>query len=189
MSARPQSTPLLSHEGREINKYFATDARSIYSALSTVAQIELRASNEYSEFLPPLPAHPQHFTDNSYYCHGCFNLDNGFRCICKYKCNFQMHVGCALKPSRESEDAEDGLTLLHFTHQHPLKPVDLKLVDRVSCAICENLCYGSVYGCQICNVFLHNTCMETIPWKIRRKLHVASDPEVSRCLSGSSFHP
>ncbi|KAK8658223.1 hypothetical protein V6N13_036434 [Hibiscus sabdariffa] len=122
-----------------------------------------------------------------------------------YKCNSQMHVDCALKPPRESEDAEDDLTILHFTHQHPLKPVDLNLVDRVGCTICENLCFGSVYGCQICNVFLHNPCMETIPRKVnrffhscplilftyphKRKMNVASDREVSRCLSGSSFHP
>ncbi|XP_038996329.1 uncharacterized protein LOC120120884 [Hibiscus syriacus] len=57
------------------------------------------------------------------------------------------------KPPIESEDAEDDLAILHLTHQHPLKPVDINLVDRFMVADSATVS------------FLHNTCMATIPPK------------------------
>lgn len=122
-------------------------------------------------FFHPCPLVLNISSIDGYYCYGCFDRGSGFRYICKYKCSFQMHVDCALKPPMESEDAEDDQSILHFTHRHPLKPVNLNKEDKVDCAICEKLCFDSSYGCKMCNFFLHNTCMATIPRKVNNFFH------------------
>ncbi|GKU85536.1 hypothetical protein SLEP1_g202 [Rubroshorea leprosula] len=60
----------------------------------------------------------------------------------------------------------------HFTHGHPLQPVDPNKEVEVSCSFCRKLCSYAAYGCEKCNFFLHQSCMD-----IPRKIH------------GHSFHP
>ncbi|XWS49698.1 hypothetical protein CRYUN_Cryun12cG0025500 [Craigia yunnanensis] len=107
----------------------------------------------------------------SYTCNACFMQGSGFsyRCVI---CHFNMHVECVLQPQISSEN-DQGL-IQHFTHWHPLTLLNKKLEEdrKVFCAICEKLCSDSDYGCLLCNFFLHNSCMTTIPRKINHFFHL-----------------
>ncbi|KAK5813100.1 uncharacterized protein LOC108468421 [Gossypium arboreum] len=111
---------------------------------------------------------------NSYTCNACFKEGSGFtyRCV---KCDFDMHVKCAQRPTIQSQGDEEEL-IQHFTHWHPLKLVPPNNHLEVGCAICNKLCFvnasdTSAYGCQDCNFFVHHSCMIDIPRQINHFFH------------------
>ncbi|XVF51812.1 hypothetical protein PTKIN_Ptkin04bG0214500 [Pterospermum kingtungense] len=110
----------------------------------------------------------------SYTCNACsqHGLEFSYRCE---RCDFDMHVECAQRPTIDSAGEE---VIHHFTHWHPLTLVDQKRKDlEVGCRICEKLCSGNgssnsrVYGCEECNFFLHNSCMTNVPQQLNHFFH------------------
>ncbi|XVF51803.1 hypothetical protein PTKIN_Ptkin04bG0213600 [Pterospermum kingtungense] len=109
-------------------------------------------------------------------CDACSKGIFGFGYACSGRCDFDMHVKCALRPTIESEGEE---LIQHFTDWHALK----RLVDgiggkkylEVRCGICNKLCCGSsnscAYGCEECNFFVHYSCMSNIPRQINHLFH------------------
>ncbi|KAG8473849.1 hypothetical protein CXB51_035859 [Gossypium anomalum] len=127
----------------------------------------------------PLTISPPMCAFNSY-CFVCFkNISTSdFSYKCKLNCWFETHVECALKPIIEYSDEE--CTIQHFTHAHPLKLVDSNQKDEVICSIFEELCSSSssstsTYGCMGCELFLHKSCMKSIPRQlINHRIHTCT---------------
>ncbi|KAK9034959.1 hypothetical protein V6N11_077011 [Hibiscus sabdariffa] len=115
-------------------------------------------------------------TGSGYKCYVCSErIRSGFCYKCKFSCHFQTHVKCALKPVVEYSDDEHTDTIQHFTHLHPLKPVDWNQQDEAVCNICRNLCSSSsstTYFCMECKFFLHSSCIKSIPPRfINHRIH------------------
>ncbi|KAK8635531.1 hypothetical protein V6N13_004265 [Hibiscus sabdariffa] len=63
-------------------------------------------------------------------CPACEKYIFGIGYGCKLSCDFYVHVECALKAMAEYSDEEHSIP--HFTHPHPLKPVDFNQQKDVS---------------------------------------------------------
>ncbi|CAN0877811.1 hypothetical protein LINGRAHAP2_LOCUS12102 [Linum grandiflorum] len=50
----------------------------------------------------------------------------------------------------------------HFSHSHPLRPIDVKEEEELICSGCELDLSGSAYSCSksTCEFFLHGTCFD-----------------------------
>jgi hypothetical protein len=62
----------------------------------------------------------------------------------------------------------------HFSHSHPLRPVDVKEEEEIICSGCELDLSGSAYKCtkSTCDFFLHKSCFE-----LPRELEHTSHPQ------------
>ncbi|KAF9665450.1 hypothetical protein SADUNF_Sadunf16G0123800 [Salix dunnii] len=60
----------------------------------------------------------------------------------------------------------------HFSHSHPLRPVDVKEEEEIICSGCELDLSGSAYKCtkSICDFFLHKSCFE-LPRELEHPSH------------------
>ncbi|KAK9017850.1 hypothetical protein V6N11_000851 [Hibiscus sabdariffa] len=70
------------------------------------------------------------FTSGGRCCPACEKYIFGIGYGCKLSCDFYVHVECALKAMAEYSDEEHSIP--HFTHPHPLKPVDFNQQKDVS---------------------------------------------------------
>lgn len=53
------------------------------------------------------------------------------------KCDFDLDLKCALEPTTEKSDQDDG-EIQHFTHRHPLQlAVPVPNNKEVCCSICK----------------------------------------------------
>ncbi|KAK9017845.1 hypothetical protein V6N11_000846 [Hibiscus sabdariffa] len=110
------------------------------------------------------------------FCPACEEIIVGLGYGCKLSCDFYVHEECALKAMAEYSDEEHSIP--HFTHLHPLKPVDLSQQKDVLvtggrgyvCAICEKLCSSPTYGCMKCKFFLDKSCMTSVPARLTNHL-------------------
>ncbi|CAN1169012.1 hypothetical protein LINPERHAP2_LOCUS28156, partial [Linum perenne] len=50
----------------------------------------------------------------------------------------------------------------HFSHAHPLRPIDVKEEEELICSGCELDLYGSAYTCSksACEFYLHSSCFD-----------------------------
>ncbi|XP_010265934.1 PREDICTED: uncharacterized protein LOC104603561 [Nelumbo nucifera] len=53
----------------------------------------------------------------------------------------------------------------HFSHPHPLNPYDeAQESDGIRCSGCELVTLGSLFGCESCNYYLHEKCLNVGRW-------------------------
>ncbi|KAL4385499.1 hypothetical protein GQ457_15G026110 [Hibiscus cannabinus] len=121
------------------------------------------------------------FTSGGRCCPACEKYIFGFGYGCNFSCDFYVHVECALKAMAEDSDEEHNIP--HFTHPHPLKPLDFNQQKHLSvtrvgedaynsedefyCDVCEDKRHERepVYYCADCKFIVDLKCVisEVLP--------------------------
>ncbi|KAJ4712692.1 putative Cysteine/Histidine-rich C1 domain family protein [Melia azedarach] len=86
---------------------------------------------------------------------------------CCTLCDYSAHASCVVTEVQLIEREK----LRHFSHQHFLFPLKDKIKnDDVLCYACEKLIEGAVYGCEPCELYLHESCGK-LPREIEHPFH------------------
>lgn len=111
-------------------------------------------------------------------CYGCRKIHKGFYYHCR-PCQFTLGAECALQPPlipaecalQPQPGPDDPLQILHFCHEHPLALIQ-NFFNQIGCEVCRLPCSDmESWGCEECNMFFHNSCIDKLPQKLHHFFH------------------
>lgn len=133
------------------------------------------------------PSHSQHPLElacysDVFFCNGCSGLtqDCLYRC---HLCDFNLDLICA---SSTTIPTHRYKPINHFCHDHPLTQVNYRKVSKNhhSCFWCAKLLSGVSYGCLVCKLFIHESCLINMPTVIEHPFHPSHPLHIIYLSSG-----